>query len=96
MSSRTRAFVVGAGLTVAYVATAMVGFQVAFVAEQVTTVWAPTGLAQAALLLWGHRLWPAVWLGAFIVNAATAAPLWIATTRLAPRRSTAPACHHRT
>jgi signal transduction histidine kinase/integral membrane sensor domain MASE1 len=62
----------------AYVATAMVGFQVAFVAEQVTTVWAPTGLAQASLLLWGRRLWPAVWLGAFTVNAATGAPLWTA------------------
>jgi signal transduction histidine kinase/integral membrane sensor domain MASE1 len=46
------------------------------VAEQVTTVWAPTGLAQAALLLWGRRLWPAVWLGAFAVNAASDAPLW--------------------
>jgi signal transduction histidine kinase/integral membrane sensor domain MASE1 len=48
------------------------------VAEQVTTVWAPTGLAQAALLLWGRKLWPAVWLGAFAVNAASQAPLWTA------------------
>ena len=75
---RPRTLVVGTTLAVAYVATAMLGFQVAFVAEQVTTVWAPTGLAQAALLLWGRRLWPAVWLGAFTVNAITAAPLWAA------------------
>jgi PAS domain S-box-containing protein len=44
----------------------------------VTTVWAPTGIAIAALLLWGPRLWPAVWCGAFLANAATNAPLWTA------------------
>ena len=65
-------------VTAAYVVSARLGFQVAFHAEQVTTVWAPTGIAQAALLLWGRRLWPAVWLGAFIANAGTNAPLWTA------------------
>ena len=73
---RTLAF--GAALAVAYVVTANLGFRVAFVAEQVTTVWAPTGLAQAALLLWGRHLWPAVWIGAFTVNAGADAPLWTA------------------
>ena len=53
----------------AYVVAAKLGFRVAFVAEQVTTVWPPTGLAEAALLLWGRSLWPAIWLGAFITNA---------------------------
>ena len=62
----------------AYVITARLGFQLAFAAEQVTTVWAPTGIAQAALLLWGPALWPAVWVGAFIANALTDAPLWTA------------------
>jgi len=56
------------GLTTAYVIAARLGFQVAIVAEQVTTVWAPTGLSIAALLLWGRRLWPAVWLGAFLAT----------------------------
>ena len=65
-------------LTVAYVIAARLGFRLAFVAEQVTTVWAPTGIAQAALLLWGRSLWPAVWLGAFVANAGTDAPLWVA------------------
>ena len=63
---------------VAYVAAAKAGFQFAFVAEQVTTVWAPTGIAIASLLLWGPRLWPAIWLGAFVVNAGTTAPPWTA------------------
>src|SRR5689334_5252029 len=69
---------IGAAIAIAYVAAAEIGFRMAFVAEQVTTAWAPTGIALASLLIWGHRLWPAVWLGAFAVNAATSAPLWTA------------------
>ncbi len=73
-----RALIVGVCVAAAYVIAARLGFLVAFVAEQVTTVWAPTGIALAALLLWGRRLWPAVWLGAFAANAWTDAPLWTA------------------
>jgi PAS domain S-box-containing protein len=69
---------VGAAVAVAYVAGAQLGFRVAFVAEQITTVWPPTGIALAALLLGGLRLWPAIWLGAFVANAGTEAPLWTA------------------
>jgi PAS domain S-box-containing protein len=65
---------------VAYVVSAQVGFAIASAAEQVTTVWAPTGLAIAALLLWGPTLWPAVWLGAFLANAGIEAPLWTAAS----------------
>ena len=76
--SGRRTILIGAAIAIAYVAAAEIGFRVAFVAEQVTTVWAPTGIAIASLLIWGPRLWPAVWLGAFAVNAATSAPLWTA------------------
>jgi len=46
-----RLFRIGLAVAVAYVIAARLGFLVAFVAEQVTTVWAPTGIAAAALLL---------------------------------------------
>jgi PAS domain S-box-containing protein len=69
---------IGLAVAVAYVIAARLGFRLAFVAEQVTTVWAPTGIAQAALLLWGRSLWPAIWLGAFVANAGTEVPLWVA------------------
>ena len=65
-------------MIIAYVAAAVVGFRLAFVAEQITTVWAPTGIALAALLVGGPRLWPAVWVGAFLANLGTAAPAWTA------------------
>jgi PAS domain S-box-containing protein len=70
--------ITGLAVAIAYVASAHLGFGLAFVAEQVTTVWAPTGIAIATLLLAGVRLWPAVWIGAFAANALTTAPLWTA------------------
>ena len=73
-----RQFAIGLSVLIIYIATAKAGFQFAFVAEQVTTVWAPTGIAVASLLLWGPQLWPAIWLGAFVVNAGTTAPPWTA------------------
>ena len=69
---------IGAALALAYVVAAQLGFRVAFVAEQITTVWPPTGIALAALLLGGLRFWPAIWLGAFAANAGSDAPLWTA------------------
>jgi PAS domain S-box-containing protein len=45
------------------------------VAEQVTAVWPPTGIALAALLLFGSRAWPGIALGAFLANATANAPL---------------------
>ena len=33
-----------------------------------TGVWPPSGLALAAVLLWGSRVWPGVWLGAALTN----------------------------
>ena len=73
-----RLFAIGLAVAVAYVLAARLGFRVALVAEQVTTVWPPTGLAEAALILWGRSLWPAIWLGAFIANVDASVPLWAA------------------
>ncbi len=67
-----------AAVVVAYVAAAAMGFRLAYSAEQITTVWPPTGIAVSALLLGGFRLAPAVWIGALLANAGTSAPLWTA------------------
>jgi hypothetical protein len=37
-----------------------------------TSVWPPTGIALAAFLVLGLRIWPAIFLGAFLVNVTTA------------------------
>jgi integral membrane sensor domain MASE1/anti-sigma regulatory factor (Ser/Thr protein kinase) len=53
----------------AYVVFGKIGLSLAFSVKQVTTVWPPTGIAVAALLLGGYRMWPAILAGAFCANA---------------------------
>ena len=62
-------------LAAVYFGAAKLGLTMAFVAEQVTAVWPPTGIALAALLLFGYRVWPGITLGAFLANATANAPL---------------------
>jgi PAS domain S-box-containing protein len=52
-----------------YVAGAKIGFSFAFQTKQVTALWPPTGIAVAALFLFGLRMWPAIFIGAFVSNA---------------------------
>jgi PAS domain S-box-containing protein len=59
----------------AYFATAKLGLALAHAQSSITAVWAPTGIALAALLIWGFRLWPAVALGALFANSWTGVPL---------------------
>ena len=37
-----------------------------------TAVWPPSGIALAATLLFGNRIWPGIWLGATLVNLTVA------------------------
>jgi integral membrane sensor domain MASE1 len=60
-------------LTIAYAATAKLGFSLAFNFEQITTIWPPSGIAVAALLLWGYYYWPGIFVGAFMANALSGA-----------------------
>jgi signal transduction histidine kinase/integral membrane sensor domain MASE1/ActR/RegA family two-component response regulator len=70
------------GVAAVYFLAAKLGLTMAFVAEQVTAVWPPTGIALAALLLLGHRVWPGIALGAFLANATTSAP-WATASGIA-------------
>ena len=55
-------------LAVAYAAAGYLGLHVPAFGTSITLVWLPTGIAVAALLRWGSRLWIGVWLGAVAVN----------------------------
>lgn len=65
-------------LALVYFGSAKLGLGFALAAEQVTLVWPPSGIALAALLLFGRRVWPGIWLGAFIANGTAAEPPLIA------------------
>lgn len=48
------------------------GLQLAYLHASATAVWPCTGLAVAALLVFGYRMWPGILIGAFLVNLLTA------------------------
>jgi len=61
-------------LTGVYVAAGKLGLHLAFAANSVTAIWPPTGIALAAILLGGRRMWPAVAVGALLTNVGTGVP----------------------
>src|SRR5215813_6561904 len=64
-----------AGLFGLYVAAGKLGLSLAYLNASASPVWPPTGIALAAFLTLGYRVWPAIVAGAFVVNVSTAGSL---------------------
>ena len=58
-------------LAAVYFYAGKLGLSLAYLHASASAVWPPTGIALAALLLWGYKLWPGIFLGAFLVNITT-------------------------
>ena len=58
-------------LAAIYYVAARVGLQFAFVNTSVTTIWPPAGIALAAFVLLGYRVWPAILVAALLANVTT-------------------------
>lgn len=69
-------------LAAVYFVGGKLGLRLALVNASATTVWPPTGIALAALLIGGRRLWPGVLLGALLVNLSTSGS-WAASVGIA-------------
>ena len=54
-----------ASLAVVYHLAARLGLKMAYVQINTSPVWPPTGIALAALLLFGYNLWPGISLGSW-------------------------------
>lgn len=67
-----RDFPIFLGITVVYFIAGKLGLKLAYVNASATAVWPCTGIALAAFLLVGYRIWPAILAGAFLVNLTTA------------------------
>jgi two-component system, NarL family, sensor histidine kinase FusK len=61
---------------VMYFLTGKLGLRVAYINPSASPVWAPTGIAIAAILIGGFEVWPAILLAAFMVNLTTAGSIW--------------------
>jgi PAS domain S-box-containing protein len=59
-------------LTAVYVLAGKLGLLFTLVHASASPIWPPTGIALAAFLLYGRSVWPAVAVGAFVVNVTTA------------------------
>ncbi|HKY50741.1 MAG TPA: MASE1 domain-containing protein [Candidatus Limnocylindria bacterium] len=66
---------ISVALVAVYFAAGKLGLSLAFVHANATAVWPPTGIALAAFLFFGPRVWPGVLAGAFLVNVTTAGSL---------------------
>src|SRR5688572_218420 len=62
-------------LALVYFAAAKLGLSLAALHSNVTPIWPPTGIAIAALLIFGRRVWPGIFLGALAVNVLTDIPV---------------------
>jgi two-component system cell cycle sensor histidine kinase/response regulator CckA len=67
-SVKTGAFILV--LAFLYFCAGSFGLSLARVHPSASAVWPPSGIALAAILLWGYRLWPGIFLGAFVLNIA--------------------------
>jgi len=61
-------------LAALYYGAARLGLHYASIAQSISLVWPPTGIALAALVALGLRYWPGIALGAFLANATTPVP----------------------
>ncbi|MDX1757192.1 MAG: CHASE domain-containing protein [Marinobacter sp.] len=63
-----RALLIGTGIALIYFVAGYFGLKLAFETTNVSPVWPASGIALAALLLGGLRMWPAITVGAILVN----------------------------
>ena len=69
ISRRPFSYAAQVGLLAAlYFAVAKLSLLLAIPPGYATAVWPPSGLAVAAILLAGNRMWPGIWLGAALAN----------------------------
>jgi integral membrane sensor domain MASE1 len=65
-----------AATTTVYFVVAKLSLTLASIHPSATPIWPPTGLALAAVLLFGQRIWPAIFTGALLVNLITAGSIY--------------------
>lgn len=71
MSQSLRRLLVLLGLAAVYYLGAKLGLRFAYINSSVTTIWPPAGIALAGFVLFGYRVWPAIFAAAFLANIST-------------------------
>ena len=63
-----------AGVAALYYGAARLGLMLQLPGTNASPVWPPSGIAFAAVLIWGYRVWPGVTIGALLANLVTLPP----------------------
>ena len=58
-------------VSILYYLAARFGLTLGFKGTNASPVWPPTGIALSAIVLFGVRIWPGIFVGAFLANFAT-------------------------
>jgi len=74
----SRYFIQVALLASVYFLAARLGLFLAFEQANTSPVWPPTGISIAAMLYFGLRLWPGIFMGALLINLYISSPLSLA------------------
>jgi integral membrane sensor domain MASE1 len=61
-------------LTLTCLVAVRLGLRLSFMLPYVTPIWIPSGIALAATILYGYRVWPAVFIGSLLSHAPTSVP----------------------
>lgn len=54
-----------------YYFVARLGLLLSFQNTNASPIWPASGIGFAAMFFWGYRIWPAIWVGAFLANIVT-------------------------
>ena len=79
ISTPTKLFVTSVAIAVLYILSAKIGLLLAVIQKNATPVWPPSGIAIAAMLMFGYRIWPGIFIGALLTNIMTGLPIVTAT-----------------
>jgi PAS domain S-box-containing protein len=61
-------------VSLAYFVTGRLGLATPFTSGNISPVWPASGIAVACILIYGYRVWPAIFLGAFFTNFLSSIP----------------------
>jgi diguanylate cyclase (GGDEF)-like protein len=67
----TKDLLIGLGVCAVYMTAAKLSLRLASIHPSATPIWPPTGIALSVFLALGTRFWPAIFIGAFVVNVTT-------------------------
>jgi PAS domain S-box-containing protein len=72
LKSQVFKFTLISALTIIYFISGKISLNFAYLHQSASPFWFPTGISLTAFIIWGYKIWPSIFIGAFFVNITTA------------------------